>query len=160
MKTILSYLKSQKNKSGITNTYHIGLLQTKAYKALMGTTSDLLNRLDISNSDWVALGTINDHSAGLRALLLSEIMGVEQPFITVVINKLKKRGFVIVSPDPTDKRAKIIHLSKEGKAFVKQMEANLTKEMEKISAGISLPDAIGYIKVLEGIVDYSDKHSK
>lgn len=157
MKTLLGYLKSNQNKSGINNTYHIGLLQTKAYKALMGTTSGLLEKANISNSEWVALGIINDHSAGLRSLLLSEIMAVEQPFITVIVNKLGKQGLIKVSPDPTDKRAKIIHLSKEGKVFVKQTESNLSKELEKISAGISLADAIGYTKVLQAIVDYSEK---
>lgn len=157
MKTLLGYLKSNKNESAVTSTYHIGLLQTKAYKALMGTTSDLLGRNGISNSDWVALGIIYDHPAGLRSLSLAEIMSVEQPFITVLIDKLKKKKYVIVTADPTDKRAKIIHLTKEGKAFVKQMESTLTKEIEKISTGISMPDVAGYVKVLQAIVDYSEK---
>ncbi len=158
MKTLFGLLGKEKNDSAISSTYNIGLLQTKAYKAIMGKTAELLEKSKLSNIDWVALGIIYDHPIGLRSLALAEILSVEQPFVTVLTNKLAKRGLVVVSSDPTDKRAKIIHASKAGKVFVKQTEGMLIKEMEKVSAGISREDALVYFKVLKSIVDYSEKH--
>lgn len=159
MKTLFTYLSKNKPESDLSATYNIGLLQTKAFKAVMGTTAELLAKLKITNTEWVALGTIFDHSNGLRALSLAKIMDVEQAFISVLASKLAKRGLVIISADPTDKRAKIIHLSKEGKTFVKQTESMLIKELDKISAGITQEEAENYFKVLKSIVDYSPKDS-
>lgn len=158
MKTLFGHLKDSTNNSSLSATYHIGLLQTKANKAIMGRTSEILSKVNVSNVDWVAMGTLMDHPNGLRPLELSEILGVEQPFITVVASKLSKRGYVEVFNDTTDKRAKILHITKAGKAFIKSTEKMLAKEMEKISTGITHAEAMTYFKVLKQIVDYSEKN--
>lgn len=158
MKTLFGHLKNNTKDPKLSATYHIGLLQTKANKAIMGRTSEMLSKVKVSNVDWVAMGILKDHPGGLRPLELSEILGVEQPFITVVVSKLSKRGLLQVSTDPTDKRAKILYLSKAGKTFVKTTEQMLSKEMDKISTGITGAEAMTYFKVLKQIVDYSEKN--
>lgn len=159
MKTLFSHLGENKNFPQLASTYNIGLLQTKTYKVIMGKIAQLLKPFKISNVDWVVLGIIFDHSDGLRSLALAEIMGVEQPFITVLTAKLKKMGFLKIVVDTTDKRAKILHLTKEGRNFVSTTEKMLAQEMEKISAGIAIADAMAYFKVQQSIVDYSEKES-
>ena len=156
MKNLFGQIKKN-NSQGLSATYHIGLLQTRAFKAIMGQTSELLSKLDITNVDWVALGIIYDHNMGLRSTVLARTLGIEQAYITVLTAKLNKRGLLTVSSDPTDKRAKIIHISKKGKSFVKQTEAMLSKEMGKISVGISTQDADAYLRVLQAIVDSTEK---
>lgn len=155
MKSLFDYLKEDPEYSSLATTYQVGLLQTRAYKAVMGRTSEFLSKLKISNSDWVALGIIFEHSKGLRSLELARIMSVNQAYITVVVDKLVKRGYLIVSPDSTDKRAKILHLSTAGKLFVKKTEELLSKEMIILSSGISIDDALSYFKVQKHIIQQS-----
>ena len=49
--------------------------------------------------------------------------------ITMVIDNLQKRGFVIREVDPNDRRAVIVSLTKEGEAFIKDF---FPKHLEKI----------------------------
>lgn len=160
MKHLFSQLRSSKQYSHLASTYQIGLLQTRAFKTIMGMTSNFLGEISISNSDWVALGLLKDSPSGLRSRTLAEMMGVEQPFITVTANRLVKRGYMVIAPDTSDSRAKIISLTKKGKEFVAQTEKKLSKAMEQAVADISYDEAEIYLKVQQQIVGYTKSDSQ
>ena len=148
-----------KNPSLIT-TYNTGLVQTKAYRVLKAETTRMLEPYKISTVEWAMLGVLNDNTTGLRFLPLAEVLGVEQSFVTVLTNKLKKRGFVQVVIDEHDRRHKWIILTPAGKQFVKKTEKIVRDGIRPILSGISHKDILTYLKVLEAIVDYSDKPLK
>ncbi len=83
----------------ILTTYNTGLLQTKAYRILKSHTTELLRPYGITTIEWAFLGVLKDHKQGLRAVTIAQIIGVEQPFVTVLSNHLKKKQLVQIAPD-------------------------------------------------------------
>jgi DNA-binding MarR family transcriptional regulator len=50
---------------------------------------------------------------------LAESMTVDAPAATVAVNDLEQRGLVLRTPHPTNRRAKLVHLTDEGLRTVK-----------------------------------------
>ena len=150
---MLEYLKKIIAHPEMLTTYHSGLLQAKAYRILKLRTSAFLAPFDISTIEWALLGILKDNPAGFRLLTLSEMLGVEQPFVTVLAEKLRKRKFITLTPQPDDKRVKITRITPEGKAFVIKTEKSLRSEMRPLFKNASVKDLFSYLKVLSTIVE-------
>ncbi len=133
-------------------TFRIGLLQTKAYRALKQTTNKFLEPYKLSSVEWALLGLLYDAPKGMRLNVLAHELGVEAPFVTTMISKLSKRAFVEQVIDPEDNRAKITCLTKTGKEFVNTTEAVMRKSMKPLLQGIGLSDILSYLHVLRGII--------
>lgn len=133
-------------------THTVGLLQAKAYRILKHTTNDALKDFHISPLEWSFLGLLHDQPKGLRARELAELLGVEPPFITVVVKKLKLQKMLNIIVDPADKRAKVISLSKTGEKFIPKVEAHLRSVTDPLIKGLNRLELLAYIKVLHTIV--------
>jgi MarR family transcriptional regulator for hemolysin len=134
-------------------TYSVGLLQTKVYRALKVNTELILKPYGISSIEWAYLGTISEYTNGIRAGDLAEILGVEAPFITSLSTKFLRRKLVAYEKDPTDKRAKCIIITTEGKKVVQEIEPILREESKKWLKDLSIKEVLTYIKVLKKISD-------
>jgi DNA-binding MarR family transcriptional regulator len=134
-------------------TYQIGLLQAKAYRILKQYTTNALQHLNISTTEWALLGFLNDQPKPVRASVIAEVLGVEPPFVTVLIKKLEKQGLVSIQPDPNDNRSKLLELSAEGTEFVGKTELYLRDKMRPLAQGTGLSDVAGYVSVLERIIE-------
>jgi MarR family transcriptional regulator for hemolysin len=135
-----------------TKTYKIGLLQTKAYRILKQHTDDLLNHLEITSTEWAFLGLLYDHDTGIRAMDAASELGVEAPFVTVLVKKLEKQSLVETEEDKNDSRVKRICLTLSGRKFVQETEEYLRKEMRVLIKGGNISDISSYITVLELII--------
>lgn len=138
-------------------TYRAGLLQAKVYRALKTYTGEKIAKHDISTIDWALLGLLYDNQDGMRAKSLADELGVEAPFITVLIAKLQKKNLVGTKPDLKDSRAKNIFLTTKGKQFVPKVEAELFQDMKIFIEGIPKSEMLSYISVLEQINENSKK---
>lgn len=59
---------------------------------------------------------------GMRQGVLAEEVGVEGPSMVRILDQLCQTGLVERRDDPTDKRAKTLHLTAEGKTLAKNVE--------------------------------------
>ena len=137
-------------------TYRAGLLQAKAYRILKQRTTELLAPAGISTIEWAFLGLLIDNDS-LRARETAYELGVEPPFVTVMAAKLSKKGFVIITKDADDSRAKNISLSEVGRQFVTTTEIELRSGMRGVIAGANPGDLLGYLAILECIVENGSK---
>jgi DNA-binding MarR family transcriptional regulator len=144
----------------LISTYNTGLVQTKAYRTLQAETKRLLQPYGITTVEWAMLGVLYDNPNGLRFLPLAEVLGVEQSFVTVLTAKLKKKGLVQVVIDEHDRRHKWILLTSSAKPFVKKVEKVVRNGVRPILGDLTRKDILTYLKVLERIVDYSEKGIK
>lgn len=60
---------------------------------------------------------------GLRQGMLAEELGVEGPSLVRILDQLCQSGLVERRDDPTDKRAKTLHLTTEGQALAVEVES-------------------------------------
>ncbi len=157
MSNIFEKLTSAANN---TTTYRIGLLQAKAYRSLKQQTTEALAHLDISTTDWAFLGLLYDHKDGMRATDVAEELGVEAPFVSVLLKKFETREFLFIETSPDDSRSKVVSLTEVGRAFVPSTEKNLRLHMRQLVSGASIQDIVAYISVLETIIQNASKLKK
>ena len=143
-----------------TTTYRVGLLQAKAYRSLKLQTTEALAHLDISTTDWAFLGLLFDHKDGMRAVDVADELGVEAPFVSVLLKKFEAKKLLSIETSPDDSRSKVVSLTKEGRAFVPHTEKQLRAHMRPLVSGASLKDILAYISVLETIIKNAAKLKK
>ncbi len=141
----------------IVTTYNIGLLQSKAYRILKFYTADILSQYGLTSIEWALLGQLLDNNEGLKFVEVAGVLGVEAPFVTVLVDGLEKKGLVLRQNDTKDRRAKRITLTALGESKVPEVELVLRKDMKKLLSDISRTDILCYLKVLDSIVQNSDK---
>lgn len=141
----------------VSTTYRIGLLQAKAYRILKAHTAEALKHFKISTIEWAFLGLLHDHKDGMRAQEAAEELGVEAPFVSALLRKLEKKKLLSTHPSPDDSRAKIVHLTREGRSFVDGTEKHLRGKMRPLVQGAAITDLLAYLTVLETIIENANK---
>ncbi len=137
------------------SSYQVGLVQAKAYRILRQHTAKILAACcKLSPLDWALLGILVVRKKSRPTILASEL-GVEAPLVTKIIANLQRRNLLETKPDPKDSRAIIVHLTSEGRNFIRKNEPYVRKEMKPLLSGLSIKDLATYLAVLEKIVENS-----
>jgi MarR family transcriptional regulator for hemolysin len=76
---------------------------------------------------------------GMRQGMLAEEIGVEGPSLVRILDQLAQAGLVERRDDPSDKRAKTLHLTAEGQALAAVVEDAVQVVRAQMLAGV--PDA-------------------
>jgi len=155
----MNTIKNLLNVKNRHATYHIGLLQTKAYRVLKQRTNIALADEKIGSLEWAFLGVLYENRQGVKLIDLADAIGVEPPFVTELGSKLLKRGFVIYEKDKKDARAKLVLLTKSGIDFVDRVEKGLRLESKKWLRGLSAREVLLYIKVIEKMASLEKKEA-
>ncbi len=134
-------------------TYSVGLLQAKAYRILKQNTSLLLKPYELSTIDWALLGVLYEQENGVGPSEMAQILGVEAPFVTAMAESLEKKGFITRIQSSTDKRAKLVVLTKAGKNLVPKLESHLRKKSKHLIRGVSISELLAYRRVLKAIIE-------
>lgn len=133
-------------------TYKSGILQVKAYRILQENVSQTLEKFDINPSKWSILGLVYENKDGIRLSEIANILNVEPPLITQLVNELKQKRIMELHPHPQDKRAKLLFLTSKGKSLIPSVEQLLTETLNKLLANITKEELDAYRKVLESII--------
>ena len=132
---------------------HVFLVLWKASSAVQSYAEESISELEMCGSDFAVLeallhkGPLPINEIGKKVLLTSGS-------ITVAVDRLEERGLVERRAHGTDRRARIVHLTMEGKKLIKRIYAEHAADMEKLAAAsltkaerktlISLLKKIGY----------------
>lgn len=112
-----------------------------AFIKLMRATETINNRLNRhlaeANLTLSQFGTLEalHHLGPLNQRTIGEKLLKSGGNITMVIDNLEKCNYVVRKKDPNDRRAVLIHLTKEGKSFIKEF---FPKHLEKIKEEFSV----------------------
>jgi len=114
--TLDAFIKLMRASESINNRLNRHLAENDLTLSQFGTLEALYH-----------LGPLNQRSIGEKLLKSGGN-------ITMVIDNLEKSGHVKREPDPSDRRAVLIHLTKEGKSFIsKFFPEHLSKIMQEFS---------------------------
>ena len=144
-----SKLESLTGGSGV----HVFLVLWKAASAVHSYAEKSLSELEMCSSDFAVLeallhkGPLPVNEIGKKVLLTSGS-------ITVAVDRLETKGLVERRAHGTDRRARIVHLTKSGRKLITRIYADHAADMEKLAAAslskserktlISLLKKIGY----------------
>src|SRR5207247_6266703 len=119
-------LESLTGGSGV----HVFLVLWKAARAVQACAEKSISELEMCGSDFAVLeallhkGPLPVNEIGKKVLLTSGS-------ITVAIDRLETKGFVERRAHGADRRAKIVHMTKEGRKVVTRGYANPARDLER-----------------------------
>src|ERR1700731_2775074 len=120
-------LESLTGGSGV----HVFLVLWKAARALQAYAEKSVSKLEMCGSDFAVLeallhkGPLPVNEIGKKVLLTSGS-------ITVAVDRLETKGLVERHASGTDRRARIVHLTKEGKKLITRAFADHAADMERL----------------------------
>jgi len=140
-------LESLSGGSGV----HVFLVLWKAARAVEAYAENSVSQLQMCGSDFAVLeallhkGPLPINEIGKKVLLTSGS-------ITSAVDRLEDRGLVQRRAHNTDRRAKIVHLTKEGKKVITALYSDHASDMERLaSASLTKKDRETLIRLLKQI---------
>src|SRR5882724_811237 len=130
---------------------HVFLVLWKAARAVEAYAEKSILELEMCGSDFAVLeallhkGPLPINEIGRKVLLTSGS-------ITVAVDRLETKGFVERRPHGTDRRARIVHLTKEGRKVITGAYAGHAADMERLaSASLTKVERETLIRLLKKI---------
>src|SRR2546430_2781041 len=140
-------LESLSGGSGV----HVFLVLWKAANAVQSFAGESISELEMCGSDFAVLeallhkGPLPVNEIGKKVLLTSGS-------ITVAVDRLETKGFVERRAHGTDRRARIVHLTKEGSKLITRAYADHAADMERLaSASLTRAERKSLIRLLKKI---------
>ncbi len=140
-------LESLTGGSGV----HVFLVLWKAARAVQAYAEKSVLELEMCGSDFAVLeallhkGPLPVNEIGKKVLLTSGS-------ITVAVDRLEMKGFVERRAHGTDRRAKIVHLTKEGRKLIAGAYADHAADLERLaSASLTRAERKTLIRLLKKI---------
>jgi len=112
---------------------HIFLVLWKAARAVEAYAENSISQLEMCGSDFAVLeallhkGPLPVNEIGKKVLLTSGS-------ITVAVDRLEEKGLVERRAHGTDRRARIVHLTREGKKLITRAYANHAADLERLAS--------------------------
>jgi MarR family 2-MHQ and catechol resistance regulon transcriptional repressor len=140
-------LQSLKGGTGV----HVFLVLWKAARAVETYAQNSVSGLEMCGSDFAVLeallhkGPLPINEIGRKVLLTSGS-------ITVAVDRLESKGLVERRASGTDRRARIVHLTKDGRELISRSYAEHAEDMEQLaSASLSKTERETLIRLLKKI---------
>jgi MarR family transcriptional regulator for hemolysin len=115
----------------------IGRLITRLARLWRRESDQALSDHGLSDATAIPLLVLSRQGENVRQGVLADELGIEGPSLVRLIDLLESEGLVERREDPTDRRAKTLHLTASGKAKVDQIDrilrrvrASLLKDIE------------------------------
>lgn len=105
----------------------------------------------LSEATALPLILIHRQDAHPRQHVLAEALGIEGPSLVRLLDQLEAGGLILRMEDPTDRRAKVLSLTPEGKRIVVLMEAAFTKLRAEVLADIDTTDLEAALRVFQAL---------
>ena len=140
-------MKSLTGGSGV----HVFLVLWKAARAVEAYAENSVSQSEMCGSDFAVLeallhkGPLPVNEIGKKVLLTSGS-------ITTAVDRLENKGLVQRRAHGTDRRAKIVHLTKEGKTLITKVYNDHAIDMEQLAAAsLTKKDRETLIRLLKQI---------
>jgi len=112
---------------------HVFLVLWKSASAVQAFAEKSISELEMCSSDFAVLeallhkGSLPVNEIGRKVLLTSGS-------ITVAVDRLESKGLVERRAHKTDRRARIVHLTKEGRKLITRVYAEHAADMERLAS--------------------------
>jgi MarR family 2-MHQ and catechol resistance regulon transcriptional repressor len=130
---------------------HVFLVLWKAARAVEAYAENSISQLQMCGSDFAVLeallhkGPLPVNEIGKKVLLTSGS-------ITVAVDRLEDKGLVERRAHGTDRRTKIVHLTKEGRKIISRVYADHAADLERlVAASLTAKERVNLIRLLKQI---------
>jgi MarR family 2-MHQ and catechol resistance regulon transcriptional repressor len=120
----------------------------KAHRSLVRHAERSIVSLDMCISDFGVLEVLL-HKGPQSVSAIGRRVDLTSGSITTAIDRLEKRGLVARVAHVSDRRARVVHLTREGKALITQVFATHKDAMDRAADGLSKAERGTLIELLK-----------
>ena len=147
MRMRIDKLESLTGGSGV----HVFLVLWKAARAAQAYAEKSVSELEMCGSDFAVLEALL-HKGPLPVNEIGKKVMLTSGSITVAVDRLETKGLVERRAHGTDRRARIVHLTKEGRKLITRAYAQHDVDMERLaSASLNRAERDTLIRLLKKI---------
>ncbi|MRH87395.1 winged helix DNA-binding protein [Nocardia sp. SYP-A9097] len=121
-------------------------------RALMAAEQPILAAHGLSMWAYVVLLALDDGPARGQGVLAQEI-GADKTRIIAVLDDLQERGLIERTPDPTDRRARVLALTPKGRRLRDATQADIQAREDRLLAKLPAADRLGFLNALATLAD-------
>ncbi len=130
---------------------HVFLVLWKAARAVESFAEKSITDLEMCGSDFAVLEALL-HKGPLPVNEIGKKILLTSGSITVAVDRLEKRELVERRAHGTDRRARIVHLTKEGRKLITRAYAQHAADMERLAlASLTVTERAALIRLLKKI---------
>ena len=113
----------------------------RAARALARIFDEAFRLFDLTNGQFSILMTLHQENPPTIGKI-APFLAMDRTTLTAALKPLERRGLVEVKPGPTDRRARHLHLTPEGRALMLRAHAVWLDTHAALESGIEAPDAL------------------
>lgn len=127
---------------------HLWLVLWKASRAVEALALQSIASQPICGSDFAVLEAVL-HKGPLPVNDIGRKVGLTSGSITAAVDRLEARRLVERRAHRTDRRARIVHLTLEGKRLISSVFLEHARDMERAASALSLSERATLIRLLK-----------
>ncbi|MBW7471860.1 MarR family transcriptional regulator [Marinobacter sp. M216] len=116
-----------------------------------------LKDLGVTQARWSTMVYLDKGGEGLTQRELASLMAIENPTLVRLLDSLEQQGLIERRPCPNDRRARRLHLTSAGRAFMDDLSERAEKLREQMLEGISDEDIECTVRVFHKILENAEK---
>lgn len=136
-----------------------GFLVRRLHQIHLGLFLDECKDYDITPVQFAILTVLYSGNA-LDQITLSNSVGIDRTSGADVIRRLHRRGLVERVASRKDRRAKLVHITDEGKALVRKMQPHMERAQERFIACLDAAEQAKFIELLEKAIHANNDASR
>ena len=127
---------------------------TRRWRKLL---DERLKDLGVTQARWTTMVYLQQGGEGLTQRELARLMAIENPTLVRLLDSLEQQGLIERRPCPNDRRARRLHLTKDGTEFMNVLTERAALLREEMLDGISDRDIEGAVKVFHKILENAER---
>ena len=127
---------------------------TRRWRKLL---DERLKDLCVTQARWTTMVYLQQGGEGLTQRELARLMAIENPTLVRLLDSLEQQGLIERRPCPNDRRARRLHLTKDGTEFMNVLTERAARLREEMLEGISDRDIEGAVKVFHRILENAER---
>jgi MarR family 2-MHQ and catechol resistance regulon transcriptional repressor len=131
-----------------TTGVHLWLVLWKAYQALLCHAERHIHSLGLGFSDFAVLEVLL-HKGPAPVNTIGALVHLTSGSITAAIDRLERKSLVARGADPSDRRARVVHLTREGRALIECAFRDHAAAMEAAAGGLSAAERGAAVALLK-----------
>ncbi|WP_449287989.1 MarR family transcriptional regulator [Marinobacter salarius] len=127
---------------------------TRRWRKLL---DERLKDLGVTQARWTTMVYLQQGGEGLTQRELARLMAIENPTLVRLLDSLEQQGLIERRPCPNDRRARRLHLTKDGTEFMNVLTERAARLRDEMLDGISDRDIEGAVKVFHRILENAER---
>ena len=127
---------------------HLWLVMWKAYEAIRCHAERHIHSLGLGFSDFAVLEVLL-HKGPTTVNTIGDLVHLTSGSITAAIDRLEQKALVERCSDPSDRRARVVHLTEAGRKLIECAFKDHAAAMETATSGLTQAERVEAIALLK-----------